>query len=194
METQQTKKRFNFQKLAIVLSIIVVLNLFFNYGVSTFYDAPEYDNFCTEEFLAKKYDTQEACESEDVGGLWIESDVYYGGRAMPKPVMMEEPIIGTVDGYCDASKSCRDIYQTAIDLYNRNVFIILLVTGLASLTASFFILAEAVSIGLSYGGILSVVIGAMRYWSAMDDYLRFAILGIALTVLIWVGVKKVREE
>ena len=58
---------------------------------------------------------------------------------------------------------------------------------------SFFIASfEVVSLGLSLAGILSLIIGSMRYWSAMDDYLRVVILGLALAALIYIGIKKFR--
>ena len=80
------------------------------------------------------------------------------------------------------------------NFYNRNVFIILEIAGLiAFLLGLFAINAKAVSNGFLGGGVLSLIIGTVRYWSGMDDYLRFGILGIALAILIWVGYKKIRS-
>ena len=52
--------------------------------------------------------------------------------------------------------------------------------------------AEAVSLGLSLGGVLSFVIGTIGYWSDLSDVLRVVVLGIALVALIYLGIKKVR--
>ncbi|MBU2263298.1 hypothetical protein KJ750_01400, partial [Patescibacteria group bacterium] len=54
--------------------------------------------------------------------------------------------------------------------------------------------SEAVALGFSFGGILSLIIGTIRYWSGMDDYLRFIILGVALAILIWMGIKKLKDR
>ncbi len=160
----------NFKKLILVLGIVIVLNLFINYGVATFYDKPEYKDFCgREEFIPKPAPLMERG----------------GGEGFDKAEYAERQ---------KARMECNEKYQTARDFYRRNVFIILLVAGIASIIGGFAIVqAEAVSLGLSFGGLLSLVVGTVGYWSAMDDYLRFIILGIALAVLIRMGIKKAKE-
>ena len=74
------------------------------------------------------------------------------------------------------------------------VSVILVILGVVSLVAGFFISASsAVSLGLSLGGILALIVGSVRYWSDMNDYLRFGVLSVALAILIWVGVKKAKN-
>ena len=68
-----------------------------------------------------------------------------------------------------------------------------MILGVASLVAGIFISATSVSIGLSLGGVLSLIIGSIRYWSDMDDILRVIMLGVALLALIWVGIKKLKD-
>lgn len=186
-------KKINFKKLILVLGIIIVLNLFFNYGVATFYKTPKFEDFCKPEALSEKYETKERCES--VGGLWMASQsVYPAEKIAPVPVTN----IITTDqptAWCDVQYTCGKDYQDAMAVYNRNVFIILVIAGVISIIAGFMTgQSEAVSLGLSFGGILSLIIGTIRYWSAMDDYLRFIILGVALAVLIWIGIKKFRDQ
>lgn len=184
-------RNINFKKLVLVLSIIIVLNLFFNYGIDTFYKNPEYDSFCKQELLSKQYQSKEECES--VGGFWTSSQI----TNVPEKIA---PIPETIDqkareGWCDAHYTCRKSHEIVLNLYNRNVFIILVVLGIISIILGFFVLiqSDAVSLGFSFGGVLSFIIGTIRYWSAMNDYLRFIILGIALVILVWIGVKKLRE-
>lgn len=161
--------RVNFKKFILVFGIIIILNLFFNYGIKTFYHKPKRADYCPEEEFIPK----------------------------PPPLMKQESGVDfDSEKYKEQLKTqreCNNNYRTARDLYNRNVFVILIIAGVASIIAGFLIAqAEAVSLGLSFGGLLSLLIGALRYWSAMNDYLRFIILGVALAVLIWMGIKKIR--
>lgn len=161
----------NFKKLILVLGIVIIFNLFINYGVATFYDKPEYKDFCDrEEFSPKPLPLMEQRDGED-----FDSEAYEERQK--------------------AQKECNEKYQAVNDLYKRNVFIILITAGIISIVIGFLIVqVEAVSLGLSFGGLISLIIGTIRYWSAMDDYLRFVILGIALIILIWIGIKKFRNE
>lgn len=175
----------------LALAIVIVLNLFFNYGVYTFYKPAVWDDFCPVELSQKSYNAKEKCEA--VGGRWFENNepkIYYE-RSIPIPV---EPGSEAGKGWCDATAQCREAYDKIRDIYNRNVFVVLVVLGLVSWALGFVAInASAVANGFLGGGLLSLVIGTMRYWSNMDDYLRFIILGIALAILIWLGYKKIKN-
>jgi hypothetical protein len=70
----------------------------------------------------------------------------------------------------------------------------LVILGVLSLITGFFIRkSAAVSLGLSLGGVLALVVGSVRYWSDMNDYLRVAVLAVALVILVVIGVKKVKD-
>lgn len=186
-------RRINFKKIVIALAIIIVLNLFFNYGIDTFYKGPKYEDFCKPEDLSRQYQAKNDCDS--VGGLWTDNrnkPLYGGEAAVPVSEIGQktEPL-----GWCDVEYTCRKSFESERNLYNRNVFIILIIAGIISIIIGFLVSqSEAVSSGLSFGGIFSLIIGTIRYWSGMDDYLRFIILGAALAVLIWIGVKKLKDN
>ncbi|MEX0935123.1 MAG: hypothetical protein WDZ70_02260 [Candidatus Paceibacterota bacterium] len=165
-------------KWALAGGIIIVLNLFFNYGLSVFYPSPEWGDFCNE-MPTKDISTEEMCTDE--GGKWTASGEY------PRPVVLE----GERSGYCDTSFYCREAYEDARDVHSRNAFIALLLLGVASLLLGILLSIPAVvSLGLSYGGALSLVIASMRYWGSADDIIRLLILAIALAILIFVGIRK----
>jgi hypothetical protein len=80
-------------------------------------------------------------------------------------------------------------------MYDRNVFIVLVITGTALLIGGVFLTtAEAVALGFSFAGVLSLIIGTIRYWSSMDERLRVVVLGCALVALVWLGVKKFKDN
>ncbi len=156
-------RHINFKKIVIALAIIIILNLFFNYGIDTFYKGLQYEEFCPREYF------------------------------VPKPISPE--LISEQQADYEKQQQCQEKYESAKNLYNRNVFVALIVLGIISIIIGFLVSqSEAVSSGLSFGGILSLIIGTIRYWSGMDDYLRFIILGVALAVLIWIGVKKLKDN
>lgn len=193
------KKIFTIQKIALALSIVIVLNLFYNYGVFTFYKAPVFDTFCAEE-TRRHYGDEETCQK--AGFTWrLYSEPYYerAYRGPVPPIARPIPLLKEAEdgptGYCDTTLECRETYNQARDFYQRNVFVALVIAGALSMMLGFMITsAEAVSSGLLFGGIISILVGTMRYWSAMNDYLRFVILGIILAVLIWTGYKKLRDR
>jgi hypothetical protein len=177
-------RHINFKKLILVLSIIIVLNLFFNYGIKTFYHSPNHDDFCKPEIMNKTYSTQQDCQN--IGGLWSDNPVY----GIKTPSGLTEP-----KGYCNQTFTCQNDYEGVREIYDRNVFIVLIIAGILSIVAGFLIaVSEAVSLGLSFGGLLSLLIGTIRYWSGMNDYLRFVILGAALIILVWLGIKKFKDN
>jgi hypothetical protein len=173
-------------KWILVISIVIVLNLFFNFAIKLVYDAPEFENFCEEKQVQVSPDTPEACV--EVGGQWND----HGLKRAPAP---ERGIVApTETGWCDVNFTCAQEFKDVNDIYQRNVFVVLVVLGVISILVGIFTSQiSAVSLGLSLGGILSLVIGSMRYWSSMDDILRVIILGLALVALIWVGVRKIKD-
>lgn len=168
------------KKLALALSILIVLNVFFNVGVQTFYDEPTYEDFC-DEFQSQLYDTPQSCE--EAGGRWYRE----GAKAPPGSELR-------IAGYCDTDFTCWNDFDASLSVYNRNVFVVLTVLGAAMVVLSIYLIVpSAVLSGLMYGGLVSILIGVMRYWSDMDDYLRFVVSGAILFVLIVVGIKKVKD-
>ena len=180
-----SKKHPQWMKGILVVGIVIVLNLFFNYAIKVVYDAPKWDEYCPQEQVTITPETQEACVA--AGGGWTTNQHY--GRSVPAPAGYTEPA-----GYCDLYFTCQKEFAETSTVYNRNVFVALVILGIISVLIGFAVKqSEAVSLGLSLGGVLSFIIGSIRYWSDMDDYLRVIVLGVALGILIWLGVKKIRD-
>jgi len=197
METNQNytgehaKKSPKTIKWALILGIIIVLNLFFNYTIHLLYKEPKFETFCPIELTSKAYTTKDECTQ--AGGQWNETTnpitpPMVKGQTQPIPPTLQ------ISGYCDATFTCSQHFNSAQSVYNRNVFIILVILGVATLALGvMFSGISAVSLGLSFGGVISLIIGAMRYWSDMNDVVRVVVLAAALVALIWIGVKKIRE-
>lgn len=174
---------------ALVIAIIITLNLFFNYAISLIYKKPAFESFCPREQVTEAIDNKDQCVSK--GGAWTEYNQDYA-RPIPASTVINEKVPA---GYCDVNFTCQKNYESANKIYNRNIFIALVILGVLSLFAGFVLVAHgsAISLGLSLGGVLSLVIGSVRYWSDMQDITRVVILACALASLIWIGIKKVKN-
>jgi len=186
--------RFLVQKFGLALAIIIVLNMFFNYGIYSFYPSPQYDDYCAEELRTVVYDTQDSCE--EIGGLWITSfSQTLGEHPRARALPLKTAGDNEFKPYCDPTFSCSKELKGVTSVYNRNVFIVLVLLGAIAIGGAFMTTSvSAVSTGLLYGGLISFFIGTTRFWSDMNEYLRFIILGIVLVALIVVGFKKLNDK
>ena len=160
---------------SLIIGIVVVLNLFYNYTLSLVFSEPDFNTFCPQKQVVISPETQEQCVS--AGGAWTE---------FPKPTRVGEP-----SGSCDQTYACNQRYQEESRVYDRNVFLVLIVLGVITFALSFaFSGLEVLSTALSIGAVLDFVIASIRYWTRADDLIKVFILGIALAVLIWISIKK----
>ncbi len=167
-------------KWALIISIVIVLNLFFNFSISLVYKSPEYNNYCKQEQILEPITTKEACLAK--GGQW-DANFYPS-----KPIMDGAQVQA---GYCNTQFTCQKDYEDASKLYSRNVFIVLVILGVLSLGVGFLISANVVvSTAFSFGGALSFIIASIRYWTYADNYLQVGILAIALGALVFLAIKK----
>ncbi len=186
IETIKTKKNIGVLRWILIIGIVIILNLFFYFAIQTVYPEPQFDNFCKTEQVNVSPTTKDQCVTN--GGQWNES------AAVRQPVAVEGGKNLETTSYCDAQFTCRQNFEVAQKTYNRNIFVALVVLGIISLIAGIVLSSiTVVSLGLSLGGVLSLVIASMRYWSAMDEYVRVIILAVALVALIWLGVKKFKD-
>lgn len=174
-------------KWALILGIVIVLNLFINYSLSLIFNAPEYSNFCKVEasLVKNPLDTEAKCTEK--GGQW-NPNTAYTGKASPTGYV--EP-----QGYCDEYFTCNNQFQDASKVFEKKVFITLVVLGVIILAVSIFISGqEVLALALSLAAVLDFVVASMRYWSYADNLLKVVILGVALVALIWLAVKKFNSK
>ncbi len=182
-----TKKQSRVLKWSLIIGITIVLNLFFNYAISLIYPSPTFTAFCPDTQVVNPPATKPECLK--VGGQWNESTV------APEKITPTAPAKpAQVSGYCNATYTCQKDFDTSYKAYERNVFIVLVILGVLSLLCGLFLnITEAVTLGLTLGGVLSLLIASGRYWSEAGNILKVIILLIALIALIWVGIKKFKE-
>lgn len=167
-----------FVKWSLIAGIIIVINLFFNYAISLVYKAPEYP-VNNSQVIGTIY-TKEECIS--IGGQWTQTQI-------PTDLKMADPQ-SKLGGYCDPDYTKRMQYEESNKIYQKNVFIILFILGSLILIIGTIIKQEVLAIALSWGGVLSLIIASMRYWSNANNGLKVGILAIALVVLMYLAVKR----
>ena len=144
-------------KWALIIGIVIVLNMFFNYSLSLIYKQPDYNIFC--------------------------------------PPMPETAPFGNTPAVNAQYTRCQNNFQTAENTYDRNVFITLVLLGALCVVIGNFLKRNIViSIALSLAGVLSFIVASMRYWGSADDLIKVIILAIALGILVWVAMKKFKDN
>ncbi|MES2416087.1 MAG: hypothetical protein V4504_00070 [Patescibacteria group bacterium] len=173
-----------FSKWALIIGIVIVFNLFINYAISLIYKAPDYNSYFNQSQIVKNINTQDECVS--VGGQWTENNYSYD-KANPAPV---DEYGKKITGYCNPDFTKQKEFEHAQKIYNRNIFIALSVLGVIALVFGIFASNIILSNGFSWGGVLSLIIASMRYWSDADNWVKVLILAVALGTLIWLALKK----
>ena len=176
-------------KWSLIIGIFIVINLFFNYTLSLVYRHPIYENFCPTQQINENVDNKQTCV--DQGGQWNG----YDQTQLPPPLIINHVSTKLSTGYCNLQFTCGNNYSAAQKVYDRNVFITLVILGALCVAVGTFIgVNMLISIALSMAGVLSFIIASMRYWSSADDLIKVIILGIALAILVWVAMKKFKDN
>lgn len=171
-------------KWALILSAVIVANLFFNYALSLSFNGPNRDEFCPFEKTSQVIDTKEACEEAD--GIW--------NPQTPKPVYIDD-VQRENFGYCDLYSKCENTYMDALKIYEKKVFIALVIIGVILFVISIFVKNNsAVTSALAITGLLDLIVASVRYWQFSDELLKVSILFVALVVIFYLIVKKFRES
>jgi hypothetical protein len=174
-------------KWSLIIGIMIVLNLFFNYALSLVYSAPDYQKFCPQSQVVETPQTKTQCLA--VGGQWVENTNPSLTSGPDKPLPAEKI------SYCNPEFTCQKNYQTSADAYERNVFITLVVLGFLSIGAGLFLRGnDTISSALSLGGVLSFFIASVRYWSSAENLIKVVILAVALLGLFWLAYKKFQNR
>ena len=188
---------FKIKETILGISIAIIFVFFVVFGIKAFYKEPKYENFCKL-------------------GVMIDSVYPDGNYAYPAPARFKEPAqdlcskentaYDSFRKYCAEKKSdvifeydkngcqiakecttCNSDFRKAMNIYNRNVFIIAGAVGIIAIIIGAILGLVSVSSGLFGGGVLTIIYGTTNYWSELADWARFIVLGIALAVLIYLG-------
>ena len=181
MESAREKGHPRFVRWALMLGIVVVLNVFFSVALSLAFPAPSLEQFCP---LVAQQAPQNAATCDANGGVWTETSPGPGPNVSGK----------TASGYCDVTAACEPQYLAASGRHALYAFILMTALGMLALMVGLLPLgASIVSSGLSYGGVLALIIASGAYWGTAGNWLRLLIATIALAALLGIGVRRFKD-
>ncbi len=178
MDTSTQHPRF--VRWALLLGIVIILNIFFNVLVGLAMPAPQYNDYCPGATLPAPMNAAD-CSAQ--GGVWTDTSVATDSKAVTAPA-----------GYCDLYATCQPLYQAASDKLDLYAFVFMIGLGVLALIAGFMpIGASIVSSGLSYGGVLALIVGSIEYWGSAGQWVRFGIALAGLLALLYIGWKRFKD-
>jgi uncharacterized membrane protein YidH (DUF202 family) len=187
----------NLKEKILAIAIAIIFVMFIAYGMNTFLEEPEEQDFCKD--IPYEVEVEEC----DVAEMDMKVPRPYYGDEFEEDYCWERKFNCDEKGEnCEsryyennpAYKECRDAYEDARNNYDMMLFIIAGIIGISIIILSVFLKLESVGSGLMGGGVLTIIYGTIRYWGRMEDYIRFIVLGVVLFVLIWLGYKKLNEN
>lgn len=170
-----------FVRWALLIAIVIVLNIFFFVIQQNIFPSPKYDAYCPQP--TQKTFTEKTCVAQQ--GVW---------NAYPKASPGVASSKSLVTGYCDYYTLCQPKYESARSTQHLYAFALLMTLGIIALVIGFVPIGSSiVSSGLSYGGVLALLIASMQYWSDAGSLLRLGISAVALIILIYVGMRNFKD-
>ena len=155
-------------KWLIILGIIVISNMIFNYSLSIVLQKPNIDSVCIEEDLIEHHESQDECVLD--GGTWEE--VYLSD--------LESTVT-----YCSTYSKCISEFESLNVYFEQKTFFALATFGAIILVLSLLINNPTLSIAFAAASFVDFIFATIRYWEYSDDGMRVLILFVALLVLIF---------
>ncbi len=175
---ENTQKHPKFVRWAVMLGIVIALNIFFFVARSLVLPEPMFENYCPTR--TQPAATEEACAKQD--GVWVgTSEAQTDIKAAPA-------------GYCDLFQKCQPLFDEAHKQYAMYSFVVMIGLGILSIIVGVLPIGSSiVSTGLSYGGVLALLVASVGYWAEAGNLLKLGMSFIALVALIYIGVKRFKD-
>lgn len=175
------------KKVIFALCVGVLSALFIGFLIDAIYESPEYNDYCKRNPEPKQIIMNEKCS-------FVYNQAYRDKCFADKGMIIEEYdkegcVAREICDYCE-----RD-YQNAMEKYNLNLFYITAPIGLLMILLGLYLPAtlDAIAGGTLLGGILTMIQITMRVFGNLGKWPRVILLGVELVIVLWVGVKKVKE-
>ena len=116
------------KKWVLAFAIAIVLNLFINYGISVFYKAPQYNDFCTEDgrsgpYPAKPYPYPLEQQQKECKTIEVSQELQNSCSEQKGYVAYKYNATGCpTEAYCE---TCGKLFNDVNNKRNSNVFVML---------------------------------------------------------------------
>ena len=175
----------SWKKFGIGFSIALILPFMVGYGFTTFVDRPVMD------YSYQSLEPQQQ-HNRDVGGE-SQPPTYYSDGSRTNEITVEEYRIART-AFEEARSAAQTKYTDERFDFHTYMFISFISAGVIALVAGLMTAIPAASIGVLYGGILSVLFGFASYWEFMNNGAIFVALLITFIVLIYAAYRRFKPE
>jgi len=183
------------KRLAMVIGIIVLLPLFLGLFVDAVYQEPKYNDFCND--TQYMYPVKPAMPAGNSGSpavnctyqMDVNQSKCYSDGGQPR-------FNYTANGcetfnFCDF---CNKDYSNSQQMYNRNIFFILMPIGLLIVILGIYLTIDYIGAGLMFAGLITMFYATIRYFSDMSKVLRAVVVLVELLIILWIGYKKIGDK
>lgn len=162
-----------FLKWVIVLSIVIVANMLFNYSLSVFFERPVFEEICPDNSLIHLDKNREQCSL--IQGQWVEKSF--------------SETEGSIS-YCSTFNKCNAGFEDEIKIFEQKVFFVLVIAGAGILIMALLIKIPTLSLGFGLAALVDFIFASIRYWEYSDDLMRVAILFVTLLSLVFIAITR----
>ena len=170
------------RRIIVIFVIAILFTVLINVSIDAFYPQPEYDDFCRNSYpKAMPLEPSKCDEVANVECARGQSTYRYDAKGCP------------YEAYCE---TCQEELNQAQKKYNFVVFIVSAIFGLIALVVGLHLpqkknpINEWVGSGFLLGGLLTILVGTVRYFGDMGRYVRPIVIFIELTLVIYLAYKK----
>jgi hypothetical protein len=185
------------RRIIVIFVIAILFTIFINVAIEAFYPQPDYETYCTPERSPRPMFAKEP-SSTSCPEVLVPQDVSDACMAEKGSVEFKYDSKGCpTEAYCN---TCYIDLELANERYNLIVFIVCAIAGLGALITGLYLpqqrnpINEWVGSGFLLGGILTILVGTIRYFGDMGRYTRPIVILIELVLVIYLAYKKLGKK
>ncbi|MBI2110578.1 hypothetical protein HYT51_02255 [Candidatus Woesearchaeota archaeon] len=187
---------FNLKEAGLIVGIAILFAFFVFFSIEAFYPQPKYEDYCKDNYRYQPKLVTEPYEQQiqRCGDIYSSPEVQNCYQQKGNPTFKYDN--STKCDIFDTCDLCSILFEGNSDNYQRNIFIISAIVGIAAILFGLYFSVSFMSGGFLFGGILTLAAGTIRYFASghVDRYLRMAVLFVELVILIWIGYRKVVKK
>ena len=169
------------RRIIVILVIAVLFTMLINVSHDAVYPQPEYNDFCRDNYpKAMRIQPEQCPDIQTVECARGQTAYRYDAKGCPS------------EAYCE---TCNEELQQAQERYSIVVFIVSAITGLVALVVGLHVnLNEWIGSGFLLGGLLTILVGTIRYFGEMGRYVRPVVILFELVLVVYLTYKKLGKR
>lgn len=173
------------KKAAMMIGISVLLPLFIILFMQAVYTEPKYEDYCNNSYYDVPLKPADNCSYN------------YGQGYADCLNQRGQPDFKYDNDGCqvfDKCNFCNLEFEKNREVYNRNVFFMLMPLGLLIVILGIFLTVDYLGAGFMFSGLIVMFYSTLRYFSDMSKILRALVILVELLIILWIGYKKIDKK